>query len=113
MTRLLENIGEEPIQRHTILFQDYEIILTLRFHPTCEMWCIDVEYLGSNIYGVKLSCGVLHMLSKNYPFDFVCTDNSGNGIDPFKRNDFSTNRCSLYMLESDDMQSIRGVPVSL
>ena len=51
--------------------------------------------------------GSLHMVSQNQPFDFEVLDNSGLGIDPFKLDDFSAGRCSLYVLERDDMVSIR------
>jgi hypothetical protein len=51
------------------------------------------------------------MLRQNQPFDFVCVDLSGNGIDPFKRQDFSSGRCEIYMLEAADMEQIRGAAV--
>jgi hypothetical protein len=63
------------------------------------------------VYGLKLSVGVLHMLSQNQPFDFICVDKSGNGIDPFTRTDFSGGRCEIYLLEAADMVQIRGVEV--
>jgi len=51
------------------------------------------------------------MLSQNQPFDFICIDRSGNGIDPFTRQDFSGGRCNIYMLEAADMEQLRGVEV--
>ena len=44
-------------------------------------------------------------------FDFICIDRSGNGIDPFTRQDFSGGRCNIYMLEAADMEQIRGAAV--
>ena len=111
MAKLIQNIGSESIQKHTILFGDYEIILLLRFYSRNKMWLMDVNYRTTAFYGVKLSVGVLHMLSKNLPFDFIVSDLSGNGIDPFKSTDFSNGRCQLYLLEADDMQDIRNVEV--
>jgi len=111
MSKVIQNIGSESIQRHTILFGDAEIILTLRFYSKSSMWCMDAEYGTHAVRGVKLSVGVLHILSQNLPFDFIVRDLSGNGIDPFKREDFSEGRCALYLLESSDMESIRGVEV--
>lgn len=103
----IDNITDETMQRHIVIFQRSEVILTIRFYPRTEMWCFDVEYNDRAVRGLKLSVGTLHMLSQNQPFDFVVTDNSGNGIDPFKIDDFSNERCSLYMLESDDMIDVR------
>lgn len=109
----IQNITSEPIQRHTILFQESEVILTLRFFPRNEIWMFDAEHQGNAVRGVKLSAGVLHMISRNQPFDFVVRDLSGNGIDPFRRSDFSDGRCELYMLQASDMEGIRGAEVPL
>jgi hypothetical protein len=72
----------------------------------------DAEFGDNQVYGLKLSVGVLHMLSQNQPFDFICIDRSGNGIDPFQRQDFSGGRCNIYMLEAADMELIRGIEVA-
>ena len=105
--RRVENITDEAIQRHTIIFDESEIVLTLRFFPKNDFWSMSVEYNDYQVFGIKLSVGVLHITSGNMPFDFTVTDNSGNGIDPFRRTDFSSGRCSLYMFEREDMVEIR------
>lgn len=109
----VENITDAPHQRHTILFENAEVVLVLRFLPTVGMWFFDAEYGGTTMGGYKLSVGVLHMRSRNMPFDFVVEDASGAGLDPFRRDDFATGRCRLYMLQTADMEAIRGVPVPL
>ena len=109
--RRLQNLTSEPIQRHTILFGRSEITFRLRFYPRTQIWMFDAEFGDNQVYGLKLSVGVLHMLSQNQPFDFICVDRSGNGIDPFKRQDFSSGRCEIYMLEAADMEQIRGAAV--
>lgn len=113
MARQLLNIDSDAHQRHTILFEESEIVLSLRYHPTVEMWTIDVTYQGVQALGYKLSVGVLHMHSRNFPFDFVANDNTGQGLDPVRRDDFETGRCSLYMLEAAEMEALRGAPVPL
>lgn len=111
MSKVVQNIGIEAIQKHTILFGDSEIILTLRFLPRQTIWIMDIQYGDSYSYGVKLAVGVFHLFSRNFPFDFIVRDLSGEGIDPFKRTDFNNGRCELYLLEKSDMESIRGVEV--
>ncbi len=101
------NISDEPIQRHTIIFEGSEIILTLRFFPRHQFWSMHVEYGDYQVYGVKLSVGVLHITSGNQPFDFTVTDNSNNGIDPFRINDFKDGRCTLLMFDRAEMVTIR------
>lgn len=111
--RLLQNITDEPIQRHTIIFEESEITFKLRFYPKSEMWCFDASFGDWSVFGLKLSVGVLHMLSQNKPFDFIVTDESGIGIDPFQKTDFSSGRCKIYLLESADLVQRRGDEVPL
>ncbi|MBE0469600.1 MAG: hypothetical protein IBX55_08870 [Methyloprofundus sp.] len=106
------NLGSEAQQRHTIIFEESEIVLILRYLAPVQQWFFSVEYNNFNVHNVKLSVGVVHILSKNQPFDFVVTDNSGAGIDPFSLDDFASGRCSLFMLEPNDMFDIRGVDVT-
>lgn len=107
----IQNITNEPHQRHIILIDDAEVTVILRFHPTVQIWCLDVESEGRRASGFKLSLGVPHMVSQNFPFDFVVQDLSGTGLDPFKLDDFSAGRCALYMLDASDMEAVRDAPV--
>jgi hypothetical protein len=105
--RRIQNITDESIQRHTVLFEESEITLTLRFYPKTEHWTFDAEYNGKAVYGLKLSLGVVHMVSQNQPFDFAVVDRSGQGVDPFRIDDFSSDRCRLYLLDANDMIRVR------
>lgn len=111
--RKLVNLGTETAQRHTVLFQDDELIVYLRYFPTIQRWTIGAEWRGVRVYNKSLAVGVLHIRNFNLPFDFYCTDNSGNGLDPFQLTDLSSGRCSLYLVDPDDMRDIRGVEVPL
>lgn len=109
----IQNLTDEAFQRHVILLDEQEVELSLRFLSVVEGWFIDVTYADRSAYGFKLALNTLHMLSQNFPFDFIVEDLSGRGIDPFRIDDFSEDRCALYMLQADDMAEIRGqyVPV--
>ena len=109
----LQNITDEAHQRHTVVFEESEIILSLRYLPTVEMWVAGVEYKGHEVRGFKLTVGVLHIRSANLPFDFYVTDDAAAGLDPIRIDDFSTDRCSIYLFESDDMEDIRGATVEI
>ncbi len=109
----IQNITAEPHQRHVLLFEESEIVLVLRYYPTIETWAYDVEYKGQVASGYKLSVGVLHMESRNFPFDFIVADVAAAGLDPFRIDDFSTDRCALYLLDAADMEVIRDGPVPL
>ena len=107
----IENIGNEGFQKHTIPLPNGDLILTIRFLSSVQFWSIDVTYNEESIYGVKLSCNVLHMRSKNFPFDFIVEDTSAIGLDPYQVEDFSTGRTILYLVEADEMAEIRGQAV--
>jgi hypothetical protein len=107
------NIGDETYQRHLILFEEQEIELKLRYLATQEIWVMDIKYKDTQILNVKLSINVLHIRNFNLPFDFIVIDNSGEGIDPFLKDDFKSNRCTLYLVEASEMEEIRGLKVEI
>jgi len=109
----ITNITNEAHQQHIIPLNDSEIIFNLRFYPTIQQWCFDVEWQDHVVTGVKLSVGVLHITNTNLPFDFVITDESLNGLDPFQIGDFESGRCNLYILNPVEMETYRGVPVAI
>lgn len=111
--RQLQNLTDDITQRHTIIFEESEIALTLRYHPTAQFWSVDLDYKDHTVKGHKLSLDVLHMASRNLPFDFLVRDSSGTGLDPYRRDDFATGRCRLYLLEPDNMEALRGAPVEV
>lgn len=105
---LITNITDEPIQRHILIFERGEAVVTLRHLPTVEMWKMRVEYNDGYIDGVKLSLGTLHFRHKNWPFDIalICTD--GSGIDPYRADDFVSGRIEMYLVTPEEMIDIRG-----
>lgn len=104
----ITNVTDEPIQRHVLIFDRGEAVVTLRHLPTVEMWKMRVEYNGDYIDGVKLSLGTIHFRHKNWPFDIAVLATDNTGIDPYRADDFLTGRCNLYMLTPEEMIEIRG-----
>jgi len=113
MPKQILNISDETYQRHVVLFEESEITMVLRYLPTVEMWVLDAAYKDTVLSGYRLALGALHMRSRNMPFDFIVLDTSGTGLDPYRRDDFSTSRCALYLLTPDDMELVRGQPVAI
>jgi len=109
----LRNIGSEAHQRHTVLIDGQEAVLTLRFLPFVQEWFFDVELADKKVTGISLSLNTLHIQSANFPFDFIVVDTSTTGLDPYKVDDFSSGRCELYMLDRSDMIEFRGQDVPL
>lgn len=113
MARKIDDISDETVQDHVIQFEQDEIELRLQFHPFNQIWTFNVSFKGKSANGVKLSVGTLHIRSENFPFDFVVSDESGEGLDPFQASDFSDGRSILYMYDADDMEDIRGAAVPI
>lgn len=107
----IQNITADPHQRHTLLIDNGQITLSLRFLPVVQIWVMDVEYQGQVQRGIKLSASVLHVRSFNYPFDFTVVLTDDSGIDPFRRDDFETGRCELYFVTPAEMVDVRGLEV--
>jgi len=110
--RQIDNIGNEGIQELTIPLPDGDLFVQVRFLSVVEIWQMSVNYNGISYNGIKMSCGTLHMRSANFPFDFIVTDESGSGIDPYKQDDFTIGRNILYLVEANEMEEIRGQEVS-
>lgn len=111
--RELTNITGESFQRHIVTLDGGEIVFDLRFYPPIQQWCFDVSFKDKAVKGVKLSLGVLHINNANFPFDFVVLDQSASGIDPFKVDDFSLDRCKIYILDPAELEAFRGVTVEI
>ena len=111
MALQIENITDEAYQEHILVFEESIIELTLRFYPTTQIWCFDAAYKEKSVNGIKLSAGVLHMRSRNFPFDFVVS--TSEGIDPYRINDFSERRCELYLVTREEMETVRNAPVQI
>jgi hypothetical protein len=111
--RRLENVTDESIQNHILEAQGITVNLTLYWRPQVESWFADVEYGDIQRNGIRLVVGTLHVQSANMPLDIVVRDNSDFGLDPMRRDDFSTRRCDILVLMPDEMEEIRGAPVPL
>jgi len=111
--RQLTNLTSEPIQNFVLKIGSEEAKIQFRFYPTVQMWCFNLSFRGIDIKGIKISLGVLHITSYNFPFDFIAEDTSNSGIDPFKNNDFEIERIRFYMLTADEMKTFRGYSVKV
>jgi hypothetical protein len=106
------NIKSDPIQKHYIPVLENQVEFTLRFYPTIQIWCFDIEYKGVSVLGLKASLGTTHLTGNNFPFDFVIECTKNTGLDPYLIDDFET-RIKLYMLEPDEIAEIRGYSVAI
>ena len=104
--KTIGNISAEAYQQHTITLLESEMTLKFRFFSRNQFWTFDIVHPDFTVNGVKISAGVRHLKSSGRPIDFICQDASGNGLDPFRIDDFSSGRCVFGMLEETDVQSL-------
>lgn len=74
-------------------------------------WFLNLEFNQEKVYSVKLSIGVFHLESNNFPFDFIVAD-EGDGLDPYKVDDF-LQRCKLYLVEKSEVEAIKGTEIEV
>jgi hypothetical protein len=110
---LFTNITDDTIQTFTLIVGDETAVITLRFYPMIQMWMFDLTFRDINIKGIKISLGVLHMNSYNFPFDFIAADTSGNGLSPFDVNDFESGRIQFFRLTAEEIEDFRGYSVKV
>lgn len=115
---IINNITSDSRQNHFLEFSRGSVELELVFEAAVTMWKMNVTFTRSGateaeptIYGVKLANATTHFKHRNWPFDFTVVDTTGNGVDPFRIDDFETGRSELYFLTPEDMILIRGVDV--
>lgn len=113
MALLIENITSETDQVHTIISEDNEIGLRLRFHPAVQIWTMDITFAGQAVYGIQISIATLHIRGVNWPFDFAAEVTDNSGIPPFRVDDFANGRARLYILTRAEMLQVRGLDVPL
>lgn len=115
---IINNITSDYIQTHTLEFSRGVAELQLIYEAATQFWKMNVTYTRLDetesqtpIYGVKLALSTVHFKHRGWPFDFIVSDTTGNGVDPYRADDFETGRCVLYFVTPEEMIEIRGADV--
>jgi hypothetical protein len=108
----LTSITSDPDQIHTVDFLADLVSIRIRFIETLQYWYMDVNYKGVDVKGIRVAAGVRLLKSNNFPFDIVVSDESENGLDPFRLEDMQQ-RMGIYIAEPDEIASVRGYVVEL
>ena len=107
--RYLNKIKAEAYQKFTLSGNSGQLIdMTLRFMPSQSMWMADFSYLDFDLKGIALNNApnILRGYKDIIPFGIAC--NSNDGIDPRYIDDFSLQRCNLYLLTFDEVEQIES-----
>ena len=102
----IEGITAEPNQRHTIIYGEKQIELTLKFNPATESWLADIVDGERESLGNRLQIGWPLLYAERFDFDFLCTTTDGNDTRPLTLEDFGSGRSELYLVTEDEIRAL-------
>lgn len=105
--RAINTLTGASKQHHTLLTDEGDKIdFKMYFLPRTSSWIFDLEYKALKIYGQPLviSNNLLRQFKNQVPFGLLVADDLN--IDPFRQDDFLTQRCKLCILNSSDLQQL-------
>ena len=106
--KYLNGITNNPNETYNLQTDEgINISMTLRYLPNNQIWLANFTNPPSNwfLYGIKLTnnFNVLRQYQNVISYGLSCV--SDDLIDPFLINDFSSNRCRLYLLNNTDIKN--------
>lgn len=104
----IQQITADPYQTQTVnLLDGTKFSFTLRFIPMQYAWVFtNLTYNSFVINGLKITnnLNILNQYRKRIPFGIQCISSSQR--EPTQQLDFTTGATILYVLRSDEVQSI-------
>jgi hypothetical protein len=106
---LVDNLTDAADQTTTLILPDNTAAtLRLRFRPRTGRWVADVGYAatGFQANGINVCClpNILRAWRRTLPFGIAFM--TADFTDPFQLTDFLTGRCSVYLLNEEDVASV-------
>ncbi len=103
----LKAIAKQRFQ--TPLENGLYVDVLLRFLPAISQWVVDVVYEDFKLYGMRVcnSLNILIQYSKIIPFGILIDVYDGG--EPFLIDDFSSGRCRLSILSSEEVEQVREI----
>lgn len=103
----ITTLTNEPIQRHQLVLDNNDTVdFRLYFSSRTQCWYFDFAYkeLSVKCSKVVLSPNLLRNFRRIIPFGIAFA--SDGSTEPFRLDDFSSNRIKMYVLNSEDIESI-------
>lgn len=106
------DVTNDPFQEFLIDIEDFTLRFELKYLSMIESWQMSIFRDEIKIISNrKLSLGNFNLSTDNQPYNIAITDNLNTGIDPFKLDDFSSDRVSLFLVERSENIDIKGYDV--
>lgn len=103
----ITTLTDEPKQRHQLVLDTNDTVdFRLYYSSRIQCWYFDFTYkeLSVNCLKVVLSPNTLRNFRKLIPFG-IGFDSQGL-VEPFQLDDFSSGRVQMYVLNSEDVETI-------
>lgn len=107
--RIITEFTDNPSQTCTLVLENQETVaFNLRFYETQLSWYFDFIYndVISNGNKVVLGANILRSFKHIIPFGLAFQAN--DGVEPFKLDDFTSGRVSVYLLSKADVEAMEG-----
>lgn len=107
---IIDTISDDASQKISVVLDDGTVVvINFNYRPSIQRWTMDVARTDSSVFTAKglMICihpNLLREWKNVIPFGIAC--NSTDGVDPIDVSDFSNQRCSLYVLNASDVESI-------
>lgn len=112
---LVDNLTDAADQTTTLILPDNTAAtLRLRYRPRTQRWTADVGYAPKNFQanGINVCAlpNILRAWRRILPFGLAFVT-PGFLTDPFQLSDFLTGRCSVYLLNADDVAAVESTVI--
>ena len=101
----ITTLTDSALQKAVIVTDNSkELNLTLRFLPTQKIWIYNLTLDDFTVNGRKLvvSPNLLRQYVRLIDFGMLCTSESG--FEPYRIDDFSKNRVSIFVLTEEEIK---------
>lgn len=105
----INSLGNEPKQEITVMLDDNtRIPLFFEYKPNQIGWFFGFEYNNNRYENIRLttSYNILRAYQSWLPFGLRC--DTLDGLEPMDLSDFTSNYASIYVLTSEDINTIES-----
>lgn len=106
---LINEFTDNPTQSCSFPLETRESVdFKMFFLPTQKSWYFNIKYKEFECNGNKLVLGanILRCFKNRIPFGLMVQ--AGNGIEPYKLDDFTTGRVKVYVLSADEVKQVEN-----
>ena len=105
--QLVDFITDSPSQKLILLLENgTRMNFNIRFFDNQDGWFFDLIYGSFAVYNRRIvtSPNLLRQFRGIIPFGLACVTSDGH--EPIFQNDFLTKRAKIYLVDSDEVESI-------